>query len=63
MKQLTVPRLELAAATVSAKMNEFLHQELPYRDVKEYFWTDSKIALGYVNNEARRFHLYVANRV
>ena len=63
LKQLTVPRLELAAATVSAKMSEFLHQELPYTDVKEYFWTDSKIVLGYVNNEARRFHVYVANRV
>ena len=63
LKQLTVPRLELAAATVSAKMSEFLHQELPYTDVKEYFWTDSKIVLGYVNNEAKRFHVYVANRV
>ena len=63
LKQLTVPRLELAAATVSAKMSEFLHQELHYTDVKEYFWTDSKIVLGYVNNEARRFHKYVANRV
>ena len=58
-----VPRLELAAATVSVKMSEFLHQELPYTDVKEYFWMDSKIVLGYVNNEVRRFHVYVANRV
>ena len=63
IKQFTVPRLELAAATVSAKMSEFLREELPYTDVKEYFWTDSKIVLGYVNNEARRFHVYVANRV
>ena len=63
LKQLTVPRLELAAATLSAKMSEFLHQELPYTDVKEYFWMDSKIVLGYVNNEARRFHMYVANPV
>ncbi|KAL9970517.1 hypothetical protein ACROYT_G022904 [Oculina patagonica] len=63
IKQFTIPRLELAAATVSAKMSEFLREELPYTDVKEYFWTDSKIVLGYVNNEARRFHVYVANRV
>jgi len=34
LKQLTVPRLELATATVSAKMSEFLHQELPYTDVR-----------------------------
>ena len=63
LKQLTVPRLELAAATVSAKVSVFLRQELPYADTKEYFWTDSKIVLGYVSNEAKRFHIYVANRV
>jgi len=63
LKQTTVPRLELAAATVSAKTSEFLCQELSYVDIKEHFWTDSKIVLGYVNNEGKRFHVYVANHV
>ena len=63
LKQIAVPRLELAAATVSAKTSEFLRQELSYADIKEHFWTDSKIVLGYVNNDAKRFHVYVANRV
>ena len=63
LKQITVPRLELAAATVSANVSEFLRRELSYTDIKEHFWTDSKIVLGYVNNEAKRFHVYVANRV
>ncbi|XP_067927903.1 uncharacterized protein [Watersipora subatra] len=27
------------------------------------FWTDSNIVLGYLNNDCRRFHMYVANRV
>ena len=30
---------------------------------QEYFWTDSQVVLGYINNEARRFHVFVANRV
>lgn len=30
---------------------------------EEYFWTDSKVVLSYVNNEAKRFHVFVANRV
>ena len=30
---------------------------------KEYFWTDSKVVLGYINNDARRFHTFVVNRV
>ena len=63
LRQTSIPRLELAAATVSAKMSEFLRNELTYSDRSEYFWSDSKIVLGYCNNEARRFHVYVANRV
>ncbi|XP_063969426.1 uncharacterized protein LOC135157513 [Lytechinus pictus] len=63
LKQVSIPRLELTAATVSAKMSSFLKQELKYDDIKEYFWTDSKVVLGYVQNEARRFHVYVANRI
>ena len=27
------------------------------------FYTDSKVVLGYICNESRRFHVYVANRV
>ncbi|XP_072175534.1 uncharacterized protein [Diadema setosum] len=63
LKQQTIPRLELAAAVISAKMSAFLRNELTYPDVREYFWTDSKIVLGYISNESRRFHVYVANRV
>ncbi|KAK3748440.1 hypothetical protein QZH41_017303 [Actinostola sp. cb2023] len=44
-------------------MSEFLRAELSYPKLDEYFWTDSQVVLGYVKNEARRFHVYVANRV
>ena len=27
------------------------------------FWTDSEVVLGYISNDARRFHTFVANRV
>lgn len=30
---------------------------------REFFWTDSQVVLAYINNEARRFHVFVANRV
>lgn len=63
LKLVTIPRLELTAATISAKMSAFLRKELRYDNLREFFWTDSKIVLGYINNEARRFHVYVANRV
>lgn len=62
-KVTTVPRLELAAAVVSVKMSYMLKEELGIAVAEEFFWTDSKVVLGYIKNEARRFHTFVANRV
>lgn len=31
--------------------------------MKEYSWTDCSVVLGYINNDARQFHTFVANRV
>ena len=63
LKSITIPRLELTAAVVSTKVSQCLKQELDYQDVVELFWTDSQVVIGYINNEARRFHTFVANRV
>lgn len=63
LKPVTVPRLELTAVVVSVRTSVQLQQELEYEDVKEVFWTDSKVVLGYIANETRRFHIFVANRV
>ena len=63
VKQVTIPRLELSAAVLSVKVRNFLHRELKYDNVKEYFWTDSTVVLGYINSDAKRFHVFVANRV
>ena len=37
--------------------------KLDYKNVKEVFWTDSQVVLGYIRNNARCFHVFVANRV
>ena len=63
LKPVTVPRLELTAAVVSVKICTQLQRELDYEGVKEVFWTDSKVVLGYIANETRRFHIFVGNRV
>ena len=63
LKPITVPRLELTAAVVSTKVSAFLQKELKYHKIPEVFWTDSKVVLGYISNEVRRFHTFVANRV
>ena len=63
LKVTTIPRLELQAATLSAKLNNYLRTELTLNIEASYFWTDSEIVLGYIANDSRRFHVYVANRV
>jgi len=63
VKVVTIPRLELTAAVLSVRTSAFLKEELDLKVDKEYFWTDSRVVLGYINNEARRFHVFVANRV
>ncbi|XP_068758050.1 uncharacterized protein [Montipora capricornis] len=59
----TIPRLELTAALVSAKVGTKIREELCYPNLTEFFWTDSKVVLGYIKNEAKKFRTFVANRV
>ena len=40
-----------------------LKKELKLEEIKEWFWTDSKVIIGYIKNDARRFKTFVANRV
>ena len=63
LKPVTIPRLELTAAQLSVKVSDMLKRELRYELTDEIFWTDSKVVLAYISNNARRFHTYVANRV
>lgn len=63
LKPVTIPRLELQAAVTSVKVGLQVRRELRLTDVHEFFWSDSKVVLGYIANESRRFHVFVANRV
>ena len=47
----------------SVRISQQLRRELECTIDKEYFWTDSRVVLGYIANESRRFHVFVANRV
>ena len=63
INQSTVPRLELQAAVIAAKLDDMLKRELDIEVDQSYFWTDSQIVLGYITNVTRRFHIFVENRV
>lgn len=62
-KLTTIPRLELTAATVAVRVSDMLRRELELQELHEFFWTDSTVVLGYINNEAKRFQVFVANRI
>ena len=61
-KPVTIPRLELTAAFVSVKVSAMLKDELMVPNMRDCYWTDSKISLGYITNDVRRFRVFVANR-
>lgn len=63
LKQVTIPRLELTAALLSVRISSLLSNELEIDIDKHVFWTDSRVVLGYISNEAKRFQMFVANRV
>ncbi|XP_070569421.1 uncharacterized protein [Ptychodera flava] len=63
LKKITIPRLELTAATVAVRMNRMLEEELDIKNDKVYFWTDSTSVIKYCANETSRFHTFVANRI
>ena len=62
-KAVSIPRLKLTAATILAKTAAVLKKELECKDTEEFYWTESKVMLGFINNESRRFRSYVANRM
>ena len=63
IKLVSILRLKLAAAAFSIKVSVMLQKELKiHSKIKEYFWTDSQVVLSYINNNSKRFNIFMANR-
>ena len=60
---ISIPRLELMAAALAAKVGSQLRKEINIPIQNKVYWSDSKVVLGYLNNNSRRFKLFVSNRV
>ncbi|XP_067034701.1 uncharacterized protein [Acropora muricata] len=63
VRPISIPRLELQAATLSVKISRVLLDELTYEISKITFWSDSQTTLQYIKNETKRFQTNIANRV
>ena len=63
IKAVTIPRLELTAATLSVRLGEVLKKELDDTPDTIQYHTDSTTVLRYIGNDQKRFQVFVANRV
>jgi hypothetical protein len=61
VKVVTIPRLELVAATLSARLGRLLGDEVENKPDTIIYHTDSTTVLRYIMNEHTRFHVFVAN--
>jgi ribonuclease HI len=59
----TIPRLELCAAVLGTELAQTVCRHLDMNPDSATYYTDSKVVLGYLNNQTRRFYNYVSNRV
>ena len=63
LKHITIPRMELVAATLSVKTSVMLRKDFQLPITREIFWTDSEAVLGYIRNQPRKLKVFVANTV
>ena len=59
----SIPRLELCGAVLASQAVNKIVKEMDIEINEITFYTDSKVVLSYIQNESRRFYVYVANRV
>ena len=63
MKRITLPRLELLAAFITAKLLHYVVQALRISVDSVYAWSDSQIALAWIRKSSYCWKVFVANRV
>ena len=59
----TIPRLELCAAVLGIERANITKKQMVIPIEEFHFHTDSRVVLGYICNNTRRFYTYVSNRV
>ena len=61
-KQITIPRLELLAATIGVRCITFVQKELKLELTQKHIWIDSQCVINWINSK-RALGTFVENRV
>ncbi|GFU49696.1 uncharacterized protein K02A2.6 [Nephila pilipes] len=62
MKTITIPRLELMAAVIGARLSSSMKQALKLPYIKTYFWTNSSTVFTWITRR-EQWSVFVANRI
>ena len=62
-KSTTIPRLELLAAELSLAVRKMALKHLKIEPERVFHWSDSITVLYWLNNDAKRFQLFVHNKL
>ncbi|XP_060608071.1 uncharacterized protein LOC132760172 [Ruditapes philippinarum] len=62
VKKMTIPRLELMAVLIGVRCLKFVKTQLMIEISHEYLWTDSQVALDWINSK-KQLPVFVKNRV
>lgn len=63
IKKVTIPRLELGAAELLSKLYFSVKNAMGFQNVQYFLWSDSSVALQWMNKELCDLKLFIANRV
>ncbi|KRZ74085.1 Adenine phosphoribosyltransferase [Trichinella papuae] len=63
LRQISLPRLELMAALLCARLKKYLEKELTLPIQETICWSDSRVALAWIKGVPARWKPFVANRV
>ncbi|XP_055584824.1 uncharacterized protein LOC129737688 [Uranotaenia lowii] len=63
LKYLSIPRMELQAGVVGARLTASIKNSLTIKIQRTFLWTDSRNALSWILSDHRMYSLFVAARV
>ena len=63
IKPMTIPRLELQAALIGARLAKYVEEQMSIKISRRIFWSDSSTVLCWIRSEPRTKQIFVSNRL